>query len=59
MLKMKELKAIDVQVEEELDAQARKHKQDRLDERAALHKQIQEASDADKQALMDKLKETD
>lgn len=37
---MKELKAIDVQVEEELDAQARKRKQDRQDERTALMRQI-------------------
>lgn len=45
MQKEKELKAIDVQVEEELDAQVARRKQEREDRRVKLAQQMQQTAD--------------
>lgn len=60
LVKAKELKAIDVQVEEELDTQVRRRKQDREDEKIKIQKQLQGATtDDEKKRLMELLQQTD
>lgn len=54
MLKERELKAIEVQVEEELDSQIRLRKQEADQERLALQLKIkQTTNDSERQALLD------
>lgn len=60
MNKMKELKAIDVQVEEELDSQVKRRKQDREDEKMNLARKISGEQDPnEKNRLMKELSEAD
>ena len=60
MNKQKELKAIDVQVEEELDSQEKRRKEEREEEKRTLHQKIAQEADPDqKQRLMDELAQTD
>ena len=60
MNKEKELKAIDVQVEEELDSQIKKRKQDKEDEKTLLQRKIAEETDPDeKKRLLAELHDAD
>lgn len=60
MNKQKELKAIDVQVEEELDSQEKRRKEQRDEEKRNLHQKIAQENDPnEKQRLLDELAQTD
>jgi hypothetical protein len=58
--KMRELKAIDVQVEEELDSQIKRREIERFEAKQTLQRKIQECSFPDeKQRLLEQMKELD
>jgi hypothetical protein len=60
MNKIKELKAIDVQVEEELDTQVKRRKQEREDEKIDLQRKLAQSMDPDeKNRIMTQLQETE
>lgn len=60
MNKEKELKAIDVQVEEELDSQVKRRKQQSDDDKLHLQRRINECEDPDeKEKLIKQLSEAD
>jgi len=60
MNKLKELKAIDVQVEEELDSQVKRRQQDREDEKIDLQRKLAQSIDPDeKRRIMEQLQEAE